>query len=275
MILHRVLLLCYPPVQYPTFTSLEDFHSVANVAKKYCIESFEGIEAVLVKSSDLIENYPLQVYAIGIRFHMREVCRVAARKYIETPLSANSADSVFELDGLSAKDLYRLVHYQRRCIEAAKRSVFACDRYGDPMAVYLPWVSDFYYHFRNNFPDVNSTLIHCFHECQGKLHRIEVTQPDNLDYAVHGWVLSYLQGLASSMEHTLSASNVWLDELLEPLKRAALKCGHWDESSSIEISAFVKYVERVVEEAIEKVKISQTRALNPLISLDSLGGAYY
>ncbi|KAK0224693.1 hypothetical protein EDD85DRAFT_913839 [Armillaria nabsnona] len=113
-----ILLLCYPYIT-PEIESIQQFLAVGLALDKYCMDRAmeRFVAAVLV--SPVISEQPLRVFALAVANGWKKLGEAAARNTLATPLNRAISD-VEELNGISARHLYRLQDYHTRCGKAAQ-----------------------------------------------------------------------------------------------------------------------------------------------------------
>ncbi len=113
-----ILLLCYPYTT-PEVESLDQLLEVAEALDKYCLDAALDRLIRTASTSSLIKEHALRVFAIAITHGWRELGEIAARCTLAVPLDRAISD-VEELDGISARHLFRLQDYHKRCGKAAQ-----------------------------------------------------------------------------------------------------------------------------------------------------------
>ncbi|SJL13594.1 uncharacterized protein ARMOST_17040 [Armillaria ostoyae] len=115
-----ILLLCYPYTT-PEVDSLDQLLAVADALDKYCLDAALDRLIRTAPTSSLMKEHALRVFAIAITHGWRELGEIAAKHTLAVPLDCAILD-VEELDGISARHLFRLQDYHKRCGKAAQLS---------------------------------------------------------------------------------------------------------------------------------------------------------
>jgi len=120
-IVEKLLMFCYPHLlaQAPRLSTIEEILPVLEAAMKYGIVELESRAKEALVTRPLIEERPLQVFAIACRYRWGQVARIAARHAVRQPFQ--EWHYVTELESISGEDYYRLRKYHWECSEAAMR----------------------------------------------------------------------------------------------------------------------------------------------------------
>jgi hypothetical protein len=115
----RILLLyCYPLELQDEANDVSDIARAVSAARKYAMD-FAGkrIEKVfLSKAQSLLDENPLQIYALACRYGFEELGRAAVRRTLEIPASHLSPAP--ELKHITGMDMYQLAQCRYRCVAA-------------------------------------------------------------------------------------------------------------------------------------------------------------
>jgi hypothetical protein len=115
----RILLLyCYPLDLQDEASDIADIARAVSAARKYAMD-FAGkrIEKIfLSKAQSLLDENPLQIYALACRYGFEELGRAAVRRTLEIPASHLSPSP--ELRHITGMDLYQLTQCRYRCVAA-------------------------------------------------------------------------------------------------------------------------------------------------------------
>jgi len=120
-IVEKLLMFCYPHLlaQAPRLSTIEEILPILEAAMKYGIVELESRAKEALVTRPLIEERPLQVFAIACRYRWGQVARIAARHAVRQPFQ--EWHYVTELESISGEDYYRLRKYHWECSEAAMR----------------------------------------------------------------------------------------------------------------------------------------------------------
>ncbi|KAH9914114.1 uncharacterized protein B0H18DRAFT_1046655 [Fomitopsis serialis] len=119
-ILQGLLCLCYPINDMPIQT-LEEASILLDAARKYAMDgALNYLGQRLVVFAD---TAPVRVYALAIRYQLREeIVRAAAKASLNVVLANNILATLEDLTHISASAFLRLLDYRDRCAAAAVRS---------------------------------------------------------------------------------------------------------------------------------------------------------
>ncbi|KAK0183678.1 hypothetical protein F5146DRAFT_1082821 [Armillaria mellea] len=115
-----ILLLCYPYTT-PEVENLDQFLAVAEALDKYCLDVALDRFIRTAPTSSVVKEHALRVFAIAVTHGWRELGEIAAKHTLAMSLDCAISD-VEELDGISARHLFRLQDYHKRCGKAAQLS---------------------------------------------------------------------------------------------------------------------------------------------------------
>jgi hypothetical protein len=97
--------------------SLSDIANLLQAADKYDIKSIKEHARHSLIQPKFLENEPLRVYAIAIRYGAHFTAVLAARRTLRYPLL--HAEYFSELGIIDGGTLYRVLHYHKQCTAAA------------------------------------------------------------------------------------------------------------------------------------------------------------
>ncbi|KAI0057439.1 hypothetical protein BV25DRAFT_1831115 [Artomyces pyxidatus] len=114
-ILDAALRLCYPP-PLPRFDTLETLKAAWRAAAKFDIRGAHEVCAQYLLM--FAKQEPERVYALAWTYGAWDVAAIAARETLQQPLLVGPY--VEEFNDISGAALFRLLEYQRRCIQAVE-----------------------------------------------------------------------------------------------------------------------------------------------------------
>ncbi|KAK0434786.1 hypothetical protein EV421DRAFT_1838499 [Armillaria borealis] len=117
-----ILLLCYPYTT-PEVESIDQLLAVTDALDKYCLDAALDRLIRTAPTSSLMKEHALRVFAIAITHGWRELGEIAAKHTLAVSLDCAILD-VEELDSISARHLFRLQDYHKRCGKAAQLSAY-------------------------------------------------------------------------------------------------------------------------------------------------------
>jgi BTB/POZ domain len=116
--LHHLLLWCDPGCT-PSW-EMENIELVLSAAVKYDMRGIVArISQVLTSTGAFVTAEPFKLYVIGIRYDLKELARMAARKALSVKLE--EFPDTPELEGISGVALQRLYRYKDQCRMAAEK----------------------------------------------------------------------------------------------------------------------------------------------------------
>ena len=116
-VLKRLLLFCLP-LDIEVYDDIEDIQSLLEVAIKYTVNRAVEKAKEWLMLPRFLEAEPLRVFAIACRYGLQEEALTAARLTWNRPLADENIGQ--ELDYTFGTQLFRLLQYQRHCIQAVR-----------------------------------------------------------------------------------------------------------------------------------------------------------
>ncbi|KZT28222.1 hypothetical protein NEOLEDRAFT_1154530 [Neolentinus lepideus HHB14362 ss-1] len=115
-VFETLLRFCYPQVEDPEVSKLEDIVDTLGAALKYDLEIIAKRMKQLLLQPKFLGTDPIYIYAIACQHRLREHAEVAARFSLRTPMLQHASKG---LDLISGLEYHRLLIYHRRCADVA------------------------------------------------------------------------------------------------------------------------------------------------------------
>lgn len=115
--LKNLFLLCYP-VDGPVLDKLGDVLMLLEAASKYSIERAQKRAQEWLIASRFMERHAMLVFSVACRYGLEKEARLAAKATLYHPICKPSYGK--ELNFMTAGQLYQLIQYHWRCVEAMK-----------------------------------------------------------------------------------------------------------------------------------------------------------
>jgi len=223
--LERLLMLCYP-VDSPCLDALGDVQTLLGAAMKYNVERAEKNARKWLISSKFVESEPLRVFGIACRYGLEEEARKAATSIIGRQIVNEGVEN--DLDHITGTQLFRLLQYQKKCVEALK-NVFT------------------------NFSWIERTF--CWFECWACSAGTDINiGADGRLVSQSRWWLAYMEGSAAAL-----TNGTWekvKKNLMDTALREACRCrsGNCEEKGAfVQMGEFVSLFEEELKRVVAEV----------------------
>ncbi|KAJ7696015.1 hypothetical protein B0H17DRAFT_1198335 [Mycena rosella] len=224
---YQLLSWCDPRCT-PTLGSTEDILMMLEVADKYCMDRMMKQGAhILMLSTSYIEKEPMKVFAIAVRYRLKDVAKLAAKHTLRLTWEDQVDDDTPELKHISAIALRQLQAYQLAC----KRALTSL------LAGNLSWLDAWAYPHRSS--------LRTFSACSSR-------SSSQRDYW-RCWLIQYVDLLKEELYKRPSTTTI-VPNLLVPLmstvgSKACSKCGLGKYKYLVQFNELlVKEVDRLVSE---------------------------
>ncbi|TFK53052.1 hypothetical protein OE88DRAFT_1734011 [Heliocybe sulcata] len=115
-VFETLLRFCYPQVEDPDVSRLEDIVGVLEAALKFELEIIAKRMKKLLLEPKFLEADPVYIYAVACRLRLTDHAEVAARYSLRTPILEHSSRG---LDLISGTEYRNLLVYHKQCSEVA------------------------------------------------------------------------------------------------------------------------------------------------------------
>ena len=223
-VLKRLLLFCLP-LDIEVYDDIEDIQSLLEVAIKYIVGRAVEKAKEWLMLPRFLEAEPLRVFAIACRYGLQEEALTAARLTWNRPLADENIGQ--ELDYTFGTQLFRLLQYQRHCIQAVRS-----------LATDFVWIKE---------------TTFCWFNCDYCSYSVGPVGPDKVSRRYSCWWETRMREVARALMNC-PWEHVKPDELLKPnIKDTQNKCHFCALNSINDLQVFSRLFQSQIEVAIRKV----------------------
>ncbi|KZP19371.1 hypothetical protein FIBSPDRAFT_743989 [Athelia psychrophila] len=231
------LQLCYPATD-PNIKTLAELQGMLEVATKYETDGIKNRIAKLLekflKQSSAVHN-SIDVYAIAHRYRLERDVRLAAKQFLQRPLSAISWYQ--QLDCIPASAYYRLQDYYLRCRTAASKRF---------LTGHLSWATASETKGAHGSPFVWFNCRKCAGSPAIKISNNEEVQPTE-------WWSDYMQSVSVTLSDVPCFSTEAMTSAKDRALEAAVECSKCRAKVIPQMTAFQSLISAEIESAIESV----------------------
>ena len=223
-VLKRLLLFCLP-LDIEVYDDIKDIQSLLEVAIKYTVNRAVEKAKEWLMLPRFLEAEPLRVFAIACRYGLQEEALTAARLTWNRPLADENIGQ--ELDYTFGTQLFRLLQYQRHCIQAVRS-----------LATDFVWIKE---------------TTFCWFNCDACSCTAGLVGPNRVSRRYSCWWDTRMREVARALKNC-PWEHVKPDELLKPnIRDTQMKCHFCALNSINDLQVFSRLFQSQIEVAIRKV----------------------